>query len=102
MAGRLAGDDHAAVRPVAASELVVLAIGLLALLAVNLTLLRHAFRPLDELAETMRRHDPLSPGRRAEVPGDPALAALATAFNDMPDRLEVERRDSARHALTLC
>jgi two-component system sensor histidine kinase UhpB len=47
----------------------------------------------------MRRHDPLSPGTRAAVPGDPALAALATAFNEMLDRLEYERRDSARRAL---
>jgi two-component system sensor histidine kinase UhpB len=87
--------------PVAASELAVLAIGLIALLAVNLALLRPTFRPLDELAETMRRHDPPSPGRRAAVPGDPALAALARAFNEMLERLEIERRDSARQALTL-
>jgi two-component system sensor histidine kinase UhpB len=63
--------------------------------------LRPVFRPLDELAATMRRHDPLSPGARASVPGDPALAALATAFNEMLDRLEFERRDSARQALRL-
>ena len=55
--------------PVAATELVVLVVGLLALLALNLVLLRPAFRPLDELAETMRRHDPLSPGERARVDG---------------------------------
>jgi two-component system sensor histidine kinase UhpB len=35
------------------------------------------------------------------VPGDPALAALALAFNEMLERLETERRDSARQALTL-
>jgi two-component system, NarL family, sensor histidine kinase UhpB len=46
-------------------ELVVLVVGLLVMLAINLLLLRPAFRPLDELAETMRRHDPLSPGARA-------------------------------------
>jgi two-component system sensor histidine kinase UhpB len=86
---------------VAASELVVLAVGLLALIALNLALLRPAFRPLDELAETMRSHDPLSPGRRAPVPGDPALAALAGTFNEMLDRLERERRDSARRALAV-
>jgi two-component system sensor histidine kinase UhpB len=33
------------------------------------------------------------------VPGDPALAALATAFNEMLDRLEAERRESVGRAL---
>jgi two-component system, NarL family, sensor histidine kinase UhpB len=87
--------------PVAASELAVLAAGLLGLIVLNLVVLRPAFRPLEELAETMRCHDPLAPGRRAPVPGDPALAALAQAFNEMLERLEVERRDSARKALAV-
>jgi len=87
--------------PVAASELAVLAVGLAGLLVVDLMLLRTAFAPLDALADTMRRHDPLAPGARAGVPGDPDLAALANAFNDMLDRLETERRESARQALTL-
>jgi two-component system sensor histidine kinase UhpB len=85
--------------PVAAGESIVLAGGLLALLAVNLLLMRPAFRPLDELAELMRRHDPLAPGTRAAVHGDPDVAALAHAFNEMLERLEFERRDSARGAL---
>ena len=81
------------------TELVVLIAGLIVILAINLVLLRPAFRPLDELAETMRRHDPLSPGRRARVDGDPAVAALARAFNEMLERLEAERRESAHQAL---
>ncbi len=85
--------------PVAAGEVVVLAAGLVVLLAANLLLLRPAFRPLDELAETMRRHDPLSPGRRARLLGGPHIVAIARAFNDMLDRLELERRESARYAL---
>jgi two-component system sensor histidine kinase UhpB len=85
--------------PVGSGELLVLAAGLVALLAANLVLLRPAFAPLDELAETMRRHDPLAPGRRAEVSGDPDVVALAQTFNDMLDRLESERRESARQAL---
>ena len=87
--------------PVAAGELIVLGAGLLGLMGVSLVLLRPAFRPLDDLAETMRRHDPLSPGSRAAVEGDPDIAALAQAFNDMLERLEFERRDSARGALML-
>ncbi|RKQ93062.1 histidine kinase/DNA gyrase B/HSP90-like ATPase [Solirubrobacter pauli] len=85
--------------PVGASELLVLALGLVALLAANLVLLRPAFSPLDELAETMRKHDPLAPGARAGTSGDPDVAALARTFNDMLDRLESERRESARQAL---
>jgi two-component system, NarL family, sensor histidine kinase UhpB len=85
--------------PVATAELVVLVIGLVALLLLNLALLRPAFRPLDELAETMRRHDPLAPGERVAVDGEPDVAALAQAFNEMLDRLESERRESARQAL---
>jgi two-component system sensor histidine kinase UhpB len=85
--------------PIGADELAVLAIGLVVLLVLNLLLLRSAFRPLDELAEAMRRHDPLSPGARVPVDGEPDVAALAQAFNEMLDRLEFERRDSARQSL---
>jgi two-component system, NarL family, sensor histidine kinase UhpB len=85
--------------PPTAIELVVLAVGLVCLLALNLGLLQPAFRPLDELVETMRGHDPLSPGKRVRVSGGPAVVALAQTFNEMLDRLEAERRDSARRAL---
>jgi two-component system sensor histidine kinase UhpB len=87
--------------PPAFTELIVLAVGLVVMLALNLLLLRPAFRPLDQLAETMRRHDPLSPGTRARVDGEPDVAALARTFNDMLDRLESERRDSAHRALVV-
>jgi two-component system, NarL family, sensor histidine kinase UhpB len=85
--------------PPAATELVVLASGLVCMLAINLALLRPAFRPLNDLVETMRQHDPLSPGKRVRVDGGPAIVALAQTFNEMLDRLESERRDSARRAL---
>jgi two-component system sensor histidine kinase UhpB len=81
------------------TELIALAAGLAGILVITLVLLRPAFRPLDQLAETMRRHDPLSPGLRARVNGEPDVAALAQTFNDMLDRLESERRESARRAL---
>src|SRR6185503_2045130 len=85
--------------PPAAIEVVILTAGLLCLLAINLALLRPAFRPLDHLVETMRGHDPLTPGTRVQVEGGPAVVALAHAFNDMLDRLESERRESGRRAL---
>ena len=85
--------------PIGAGELAELASGLVALLVLNLLLLRSAFRPLDTLARAMRRHDPLAPGARVPVDGEPDIAALAQAFNEMLDRLESERRDSTRQAL---
>jgi two-component system, NarL family, sensor histidine kinase UhpB len=85
--------------PIGVGELIVLAVGLVMVLLMNLLLLRPAFRPLDELAEAMRRHDPLAPGERVPVGGEPDTAALAQAFNEMLDRLESERRESARQAL---
>ena len=81
------------------TELIVLIAGLIVILAIDLIVLRPVFRPLDEVVETMRRHDPLSPGRRARVDGDPAVAAVAATFNEMLDRLESERRESAHQAL---
>jgi two-component system, NarL family, sensor histidine kinase UhpB len=72
---------------------------LVLILLLNLLLLRPAFRPLDELAEAMRRHDPLAQGQRVPVDGGPDVAALARTFNQMLDRLETERRESARQAL---
>jgi len=85
--------------PVALTELLVLAGGTLALLPLDVVLLRPAFQPLHEVAKAMRRIDPLSPGRRAPVVGGPDVRALARTFNEMLDRLETERRESARRAL---
>jgi two-component system, NarL family, sensor histidine kinase UhpB len=86
--------------PVAAREAIVLAAGLAVMLAINYALLRHAFGPLSRLAAVMREVDPLVPGRRSELPEATAeVGALAGAFDDMLERLEAERRDSARRAL---
>jgi two-component system sensor histidine kinase UhpB len=85
--------------PVELSELVILVVGLVVLLALNFALLRPVFRPLDELVGSMRRHDPLEPGERVVAQGGPVVSELAQAFNDMLDRLEYERRESARQAL---
>jgi two-component system sensor histidine kinase UhpB len=87
--------------PVARTEVVVLLVGLLVMLAINFMLLRPAFGPFNELVDRMRRHDPLSPGERVRVYGGPNVAALAQAFNEMLDRLESERRESARRALVV-
>jgi len=86
--------------PVAAKEAVVLGVGLAVMLTVNYVLVRHAVAPLAHLAVVMRSVDPLAPGRRSRLETAPAeVGALAAAFDDMLDRLEGERRDSARRAL---
>ena len=86
--------------PAAERELLVLAAGLAVMLLVNYVLLRRAVTPLRRLAVVMREVDPLAPGRRARLPGAPAeVAELGAAVDQMLERLERERRDSARRAL---
>ena len=87
-------------QPVAVKEAVVLGFGIAAMLVANFLLLRRAVSPLMRLAGTMRTVDPLRPGQRLPVEGAGAEVLLLTrSFNDMLDRLESERRDSARRAL---
>ena len=86
--------------PVALTEAVVLILGLAAVIVLNLVLLRRVFRPLHALSALMRTVDPLQPGARARIKTrDPEVTELTSAFNEMIDRLEFERRDSARRAL---
>jgi len=85
--------------PIAATELAALIVGGIVLLIIDLTMLRPAFRPLHAVAQAMREIDPLEPGRRAPVAGGPDVRVVAQTFNQMLDRLETERRESARRAL---
>jgi two-component system sensor histidine kinase UhpB len=86
--------------PAAERELLILAAGLAVMLLVNYVLLRRAVSPLRRLTAVMREVDPLSPGRRARLPESPAeVAELGAAFDQMLERLELERRESARRAL---
>ena len=86
--------------PIRFWQAVVLLAGLAVLLVLYLLLLRQALAPLGALTRLMRRVDPLAPGQRIEIEAaQEDVAALAAAFNDMLDRLEDERRESARRAL---
>jgi two-component system sensor histidine kinase UhpB len=77
-----------------------LAGGVLAMTLVNAVLIRRAFAPLERLTAVMNRIDPLRPGRRVPDQGpESEVTLLARSFNDMLDRLEDERRDSARREL---
>ena len=85
---------------VAVAELLVLAGGIGAMLALNLLLARRAFAPLRHLTSFAHAVDPLEPSARASASGAPSEATeLAAAFNEMLDRLADERRDSVRRAL---
>lgn len=83
------------------SELLVLAIGLVLMLAVDLLLLRRAFRPLRRLAAAMRTVDSTTAHEQpAFIEGASAeVRALAEALGGMLERLEQERRDSALREL---
>src|SRR4051812_46219399 len=81
-------------------RVVALGGGLVTMLVITLLLMRRAFSPLERLTALMRRIDPLAPGERLPLLGQSSeVTDLATAFNEMLDRLESERRDSARRAL---
>jgi two-component system, NarL family, sensor histidine kinase UhpB len=87
--------------PITLRELAFVFAGLLLLLTADLILLRRALGPLRRLAETMHAVDPAQPGRRTkeEPHAGSEILALAQAFNEMLDRVESERRNSARMAL---
>jgi two-component system, NarL family, sensor histidine kinase UhpB len=86
--------------PIRLRELLVLLPGLAATMAANLVLVRRAFVPLERLTRVMRAVDPLAPGTRVHIE-HPAkeVRELSEAFNDMLERLENERRDSARRVV---
>jgi two-component system, NarL family, sensor histidine kinase UhpB len=86
--------------PVATKEVAIVAGGLVVMLAVNRLLLVRELASLERVTAAMRRTDPLVPGERVAVPERPSEASdLAVAFNAMAERLEDERRDSARRVL---
>jgi two-component system sensor histidine kinase UhpB len=84
---------------VTGTEAAVLAGGTLVLLAVNLLLLRSALHPLSRLAQRMQQLDLLQETTRVAPEGTGEVAMLETAFNEMIDRLEAERRQAASRSL---
>jgi two-component system, NarL family, sensor histidine kinase UhpB len=85
--------------PIALAEGIVLTLGLIAILTVNLFLIRRSFEPLERLTRLMRRVDLLRPGERVEVSGPAEVRELGAVFNDMLARLERERHESGWDAL---
>jgi two-component system sensor histidine kinase UhpB len=91
---------HVLSAPETEEEIAILLASLCLMLAVNLFLLRHSFAPLRRLTEVMREVDLLRPGQRVPVEASASeVMELGSTFNEMLDRLETERQESAGRAL---
>lgn len=88
--------------PIRLTEALILAAGWVAMLAVNLLVIRRALAPLDDLKEQMDEVDLRDPARRlsASPSYGPVLTTFTDNFNAMLDRLAEERRAGGRAALT--
>jgi two-component system sensor histidine kinase UhpB len=75
-----------------------LAVALVVMLAANLLLLRRTVRPIERLVDRMRKIDLLQPGQRIPEQGGVEVVELTHTFNEMLERLEAERRESAQRA----
>jgi two-component system sensor histidine kinase UhpB len=86
--------------PASVNEALLLVAGLAVMVVANAMLLRVSFGPLSRLVEHMRTIDLLRPGERLPETGGVEVRAVIGGFNEMLDRLEAERRQSSRRALT--
>jgi two-component system sensor histidine kinase UhpB len=85
--------------PIALVEAIDLLVALAVMLTANFLLLRHTIGPVDRLVERMRTVDLLRPGQRFVESGGIEVVQLTRTFNEMLDRLETERRESAARVL---
>jgi len=85
--------------PALPAEIGVIVLGLAVLLVVSLVLVRRSLAPLRELVALARGVDLLRPGQRMRSPEPREIAEVVDAFNQMLDRLEAERAESARRTL---
>lgn len=81
------------------SELFVLLIGLGVLIVANTLLVRSALVPLDRLVGDLERARSTGPIHRVPVPDTGIARQLATAVNDLLDRIERAQRDTDAAAL---
>ncbi|HEX2704047.1 MAG TPA: sensor histidine kinase [Solirubrobacteraceae bacterium] len=82
--------------PGSVTDVLVLVLGLLVVIAANALLLRLTFTPLAGLADAMREIDLLRPGARLQASGGAEITQVIATFNEMLDRLEHERFESNR------
>jgi two-component system, NarL family, sensor histidine kinase UhpB len=81
------------------SEVVVIALAVVATLLGNWMLLRRRFAPLEEVISAMERVDLAAPHPLAPRSESAEVERLDAAFNRMIARLEAERRDAGRAAI---
>ncbi len=80
-------------------EMIVLLVGLSVVYVVNAVIIRRTLRPLAELRQALADLDTPRPDRTVPVRGAEEIAAVATAYNHMVERLDLEREKSARASL---
>lgn len=87
--------------PIKFGEALILFAGLLAMLAIQLVVIRRVLAPLRRVADQMHEVDLRQPQqRRIETTSQSSeITAFVETFNDMLERLADERRQSARTAL---
>jgi two-component system sensor histidine kinase UhpB len=87
--------------PISVGQATALGSGMAAMVLINLLLIRRAVAPVEQLTRVMSEVDPLNPGKRLpDIGGSAETAKLAAVFNEMIQRLEYERRESARLMLS--
>jgi two-component system sensor histidine kinase UhpB len=81
--------------------LLLVALAVLSVVALNSILLRRRLEPINQLVKAMENVDLSNPGTRAEVPQRAAreVQQVAAVLNRMLDRIEQERRESGRAVL---
>jgi two-component system sensor histidine kinase UhpB len=84
---------------VSATELGVLASGLVLIMGLNAALLRSSLAPVDHLIALMQRLDLERPGSRLTEPSNGSVRRLVSNFNAMVSRLELDRARSNAKAL---
>lgn len=87
--------------PASVREAVVLVAAIAVTVVTQTLLTRRILGPLGALGRSMGTVDPLHPGQRLDIETRSIeVATLLAAFNTMLDRLEEERRESARRTQT--
>ncbi len=86
--------------PARVDQGLILGGGLVLLIVTNALLVRFSFRGLAGLVQRMETLDVLRPRQRLPLLGGPETRALIDGFNRMLERLEEERRRSARQAFS--
>jgi two-component system sensor histidine kinase UhpB len=85
--------------PIKLEQALIIIVVLAVTLGANALLLRRVVAPLDRLARRMETVDLLRRGQRLEVRREDEIGRVVRAFNQMLDRLEEERQESARRIL---